>query len=139
MALRHIPTLLIAVLVLGFHAALPVSASRMLLQSAAPCLDRPTPEGYTCLQQRMWGKCSAPWMTSGGFCRATCGACGSVSAPVVTADAVDSIESIEESIFVLTDAPTPEITVSQPRMLPLCSWLYGYLITIIAKGMQISP
>lgn len=39
------------------------------------CDDKPTPEGYTCAQQRDWNKCEVDWMVNGGFCRATCGHC----------------------------------------------------------------
>jgi hypothetical protein len=38
------------------------------------CHDVPTP-GYTCAQQRGWGKCGAAWMKSGGYCAHTCGRC----------------------------------------------------------------
>lgn len=48
---------------------------RVLQEAFQPCVDKPTPEGFTCQQQRSWGKCSEPWMTEGGFCRVTCGVC----------------------------------------------------------------
>lgn len=31
------------------------------------------------MQQRVWGKCSEPWMEQGGFCAATCGRCGTAA------------------------------------------------------------
>ena len=39
------------------------------------------PGGYSCAQQAAWGKCGADFMTSGGFCAATCGRCGGGSSP----------------------------------------------------------
>ena len=42
---------------------------------APPCEDAPTPDGFSCAQQRDWGKCGAIWMVEGGFCKSTCGAC----------------------------------------------------------------
>jgi hypothetical protein len=40
-----------------------------------PCDDvQPTGSQYSCAEQAGFGKCSAPWMIEGGFCRRTCGA-----------------------------------------------------------------
>lgn len=42
--------------------------------AASACTDQPTPEGFTCEQQKAWGKCAAMdgW---GDYCAATCGRC----------------------------------------------------------------
>ncbi|KAL4440265.1 hypothetical protein ABPG75_003266 [Micractinium tetrahymenae] len=50
----------------------PASAS----SSNGGCKDLPTPDGYSCAQQKAWGKCSQPWIAQNGYCKATCGACG---------------------------------------------------------------
>jgi len=39
------------------------------------CTDIPTPDEYTCEQQKGWGKCNADFMVKGGFCAKTCGRC----------------------------------------------------------------
>lgn len=39
------------------------------------CSDNVPPGGYTCAQQKGYGKCAESWMTSGGFCAKTCGRC----------------------------------------------------------------
>ncbi|KAL4424692.1 hypothetical protein ABPG77_004499 [Micractinium sp. CCAP 211/92] len=43
-----------------------------LVPPAVPCVDIPTPEGFTCAQQAGWGKCQEAWMrkapTGAGFC-----------------------------------------------------------------------
>lgn len=38
-----------------------------------PSDDEKTPGGgYTCAQQKEWGKCGEPWMAAGGYCQKTC-------------------------------------------------------------------
>lgn len=49
--------------------------------AAADAGDKPTPDGYTCAQQKEWGKCGEGWMVSDGFCRATCGGASSSPPP----------------------------------------------------------
>eukprot|EP01025_Chloroclados_australasicus_P021310 TRINITY_DN2238_c0_g1_i6.p1 TRINITY_DN2238_c0_g1~~TRINITY_DN2238_c0_g1_i6.p1 ORF type:complete len:668 (-),score=109.67 TRINITY_DN2238_c0_g1_i6:93-1913(-) len=45
---------------------------------ACVCEDvSPTPE-HDCAEQKVWGKCKAKWMISGGFCKKTCGRCDCV-------------------------------------------------------------
>lgn len=46
------------------------------------CIDKPTPDNYTCTEQRTFQKCDFPFMTSalaaqwqGGFCQHTCQRC----------------------------------------------------------------
>ena len=39
------------------------------------CCDVNPPGGFTCREQRDWGKCSEPWMAREGWCRSTCGFC----------------------------------------------------------------
>lgn len=53
--------------------------------ASSSCQDLPTPDGYTCAQQKGWGKCGEPWIAQNGYCKATCGACGSSSVPQVQA------------------------------------------------------
>lgn len=43
--------------------------------TAAKCSDNVPPGGFTCAQQKGYGKCAESWMTSGGFCAKTCGRC----------------------------------------------------------------
>lgn len=35
----------------------------------------PPTGGITCAQRKAWKSCDESWMTSGNYCRATCGAC----------------------------------------------------------------
>lgn len=39
------------------------------------CIDVPTPDEYTCEQQRGWGKCTADFIIAGDYCASTCGRC----------------------------------------------------------------
>ena len=48
------------------------TAGRKLLQG---CDDKGTPDGFSCQQQKDWGKCGQGWMNAGGYCRHTCGQC----------------------------------------------------------------
>ena len=41
------------------------------------CCDVQPPGGFTCKEQRDWGKCLEPWMAREGWCRSACGFCGS--------------------------------------------------------------
>eukprot|EP01025_Chloroclados_australasicus_P027985 TRINITY_DN2770_c1_g2_i1.p1 TRINITY_DN2770_c1_g2~~TRINITY_DN2770_c1_g2_i1.p1 ORF type:complete len:850 (-),score=146.97 TRINITY_DN2770_c1_g2_i1:2694-5243(-) len=42
------------------------------------CDDIPPPSDFSCKEQALWGKCDREWMTSGDFCRKTCGQCVSL-------------------------------------------------------------
>lgn len=39
------------------------------------CTDNQPPGGYSCDQQKDWGKCDADWMTNANYCSITCGFC----------------------------------------------------------------
>ncbi|QDZ21575.1 FAS1 domain-containing protein [Chloropicon primus] len=39
------------------------------------CCDAPPPE-YSCMEQKIWGKCDEAWLVVGGYCKFTCGRCG---------------------------------------------------------------
>ena len=43
--------------------------------SSSSCSDITPPGGYSCQQQRQWGKCGERWMYNGGFCKRTCFSC----------------------------------------------------------------
>lgn len=58
----------------GSSATQPSSPS-----ASSGCKDLPTPDGHTCQQQKDWGKCDADFVKTNGYCKATCGACGSSS------------------------------------------------------------
>lgn len=65
---------------------LALLAALLLLGAAhaGPCEDTAPPGGgFTCAQQKGWGKCSESWMVENGWCAATCGRCGggNVTAP----------------------------------------------------------
>jgi len=53
--------------------AAPVPAAPV--PAAPSCVDKATPDGFSCEQQRSWGKCSADWFAAAGFCQRTCGKC----------------------------------------------------------------
>ncbi len=55
-----------------------VSFARELRQasSGASCDDKPTSDGFTCEQQKAWGKCTEAWFVNQGYCASTCGRCG---------------------------------------------------------------
>ncbi|KAK9806469.1 hypothetical protein WJX73_000331 [Symbiochloris irregularis] len=47
-----------------------------------PCTDVPPPKnGFTCAQQKAFGKCEASWMLLNGWCKTTCGHCPSQPPP----------------------------------------------------------
>ncbi|KAL6769731.1 hypothetical protein ACKKBG_A32140 [Auxenochlorella protothecoides x Auxenochlorella symbiontica] len=52
----------------------PPFPGRRLLETGE-CIDSPTPDTFSCEQQRAWGKCAEQWMVVGGFCQLTCGVC----------------------------------------------------------------
>eukprot|EP01025_Chloroclados_australasicus_P008267 TRINITY_DN1289_c0_g1_i2.p1 TRINITY_DN1289_c0_g1~~TRINITY_DN1289_c0_g1_i2.p1 ORF type:complete len:827 (-),score=122.18 TRINITY_DN1289_c0_g1_i2:1196-3313(-) len=39
------------------------------------CVDIPANENFTCIEQREFGQCDAPWMVENRFCEFTCGRC----------------------------------------------------------------
>ena len=41
------------------------------------CRDVPTPDGYSCQQQKDWGKCGQDFIKTNGYCKCTCGNGGS--------------------------------------------------------------
>ena len=43
--------------------------------SSGSCTDTPAPGGFTCQQQKGWGKCYDAVLTQGNYCAATCGRC----------------------------------------------------------------
>ncbi|KFM23596.1 Expansin-A11 [Auxenochlorella protothecoides] len=55
----------------------PASSSSPSTSGSSDCQDTPPSGGSTCEQQLQWGACSQGWMTSGNYCAATCGRCGS--------------------------------------------------------------
>jgi len=48
------------------------------------CIDYLTPDGYSCEQQKLWGKCDSIWMRAARYCEKTCGYCGAQSPPIKT-------------------------------------------------------
>eukprot|EP01023_Acetabularia_acetabulum_P060823 TRINITY_DN731_c0_g1_i4.p1 TRINITY_DN731_c0_g1~~TRINITY_DN731_c0_g1_i4.p1 ORF type:complete len:481 (+),score=92.75 TRINITY_DN731_c0_g1_i4:210-1652(+) len=76
------------------------------------CIDKPTPDKYTCEQQKEFGKCFEPFMMSplsaqwqGGFCERTCGRCSCDRYPCVKVEFADMmatngvIHSIDRLMF----------------------------------------
>ena len=59
----------------------PVQTIQPPAQPSAQCNDLPPPGNYTCAQQKVFGACTRPWMTTGGYCRQTCGACVAGTTP----------------------------------------------------------
>jgi hypothetical protein len=57
----------------------PPSSSGASSSPSSTCTDLPTPDGYSCPQQKEWGKCSRDYIQSNGYCQLTCGACTSSS------------------------------------------------------------
>lgn len=72
--------------------------------AGAGCDDIKPPGNFTCSQQKDLGKCQAPWMTSGGFCKATCGSC----TPRLAADASSSASPAPEPALAATPAQPPQ-------------------------------
>ncbi|PRW44355.1 G8 domain-containing [Chlorella sorokiniana] len=48
--------------------------------ASAGCTDVAPPGGFSCAQQKAWGKCTEAWIRDGGFCKASCGQCASSTA-----------------------------------------------------------
>lgn len=61
--------------------------------SSNKCGDAVPPGGYTCQQQKDWGKCAESWLTSGGFCARTCGRC----TPARRADGSEIVEETNDA------------------------------------------
>jgi len=51
------------------------SPALVTVEQKGDCTDIPTPDEYTCEQQKGWGKCTADFIIDGGFCAETCGRC----------------------------------------------------------------
>ena len=69
-----------AILSPGSGSPAPAPPAQVECSSADPtCCDLPPPE-FTCMEQKVWGKCDESWMIlgngNGGYCRYTCGRCG---------------------------------------------------------------
>lgn len=47
--------------------------------SDSSCQDKTPSGGVSCQQRKDWGQCSQSWLSSGGYCQATCGTCGGSS------------------------------------------------------------
>eukprot|EP01023_Acetabularia_acetabulum_P060828 TRINITY_DN731_c1_g1_i12.p1 TRINITY_DN731_c1_g1~~TRINITY_DN731_c1_g1_i12.p1 ORF type:complete len:474 (-),score=84.79 TRINITY_DN731_c1_g1_i12:1246-2667(-) len=88
------------------------------------CIDKPTPDNYTCQEQLEFGKCMEPFMVSaltanwqGGFCERTCGRCSCDKYPCVKVGFADLmatngvIHSIDRLMF---PAPIFEKEVPPP-------------------------
>ena len=41
--------------------------------SNSGCREVPTPDGYSCQQQKEWGKCGQDFIKTNGYCKCTCG------------------------------------------------------------------
>jgi hypothetical protein len=53
------------------------------------CSDVAPGGGFSCAQQKAWGKCSEAWLVQGGYCARTCGLCFGASEGGAAADASD--------------------------------------------------
>jgi len=61
------------------------------------CTDIPTPDRWSCREQKIWGKCDEPWMIEGGWCRCTCGTGGALqSSSWMNGDGVEQYADDEE-------------------------------------------
>lgn len=69
----------------------PVAPVPPAAPAAPSCVDKTTPDGFSCEQQKSWGKCSADWFVSAGFCQKTCGRCP-------PAAAAPKLNAVEESV-----------------------------------------
>jgi len=47
--------------------------------SSGSCKDLPTPDGHSCADQKLWGKCEESFIRENAYCRNTCGHCGGSS------------------------------------------------------------
>ena len=71
----------------------PAAATTTTTAASSPkCGDAVPPGGYSCQQQKDWGKCAENWLTSGGFCARTCGRC----APARRADGSEIVEETND-------------------------------------------
>lgn len=91
----------------------------------AQCDDIAPSSSASCSQQKQWGKCSSYWMTSGGFCRTTCGKCSS-----------------SNSVAVCTDIPpNPQYTCLQQKSYGACNagWIISGNYCATTCGRCIPP
>eukprot|EP01024_Parvocaulis_polyphysoides_P035634 TRINITY_DN3161_c0_g1_i2.p1 TRINITY_DN3161_c0_g1~~TRINITY_DN3161_c0_g1_i2.p1 ORF type:complete len:484 (+),score=79.25 TRINITY_DN3161_c0_g1_i2:303-1754(+) len=90
------------------------------------CVDKPTPDRYTCKEQKEFGKCEEPFMISplsanwqGGYCERTCGRCSCDKYPCVKVEFADMmatngvVHSIDRLMF---PAPIFEKEVPPPTV-----------------------
>lgn len=57
-----------------------VLATCLVPALASPCVDKASPGGYTCAEQKKFGKCEEAWLLKGGYCAVTCGRCDPAAA-----------------------------------------------------------
>lgn len=104
----------------ALQAPAPESGRRLLAPVA--CADVPTPEGYTCAQQKAWGKCAAGWMLTGGWCAQTCGRCMAAQrgSPASPTPATASPVELSSPVPALPSPPAPASSpaVPWPALLP---------------------
>ena len=83
--------------------------------AAAPaspsCADKTTPDGFSCEQQKSWGKCSADWFVSAGFCQRTCGKCPPAPKP----KAVEETPTVDAAAAAAAAAVVPPVV---PAVVP---------------------
>lgn len=75
----------------------------------ADCSDK-QPSGFPCEMEKIWGKCSEPWMKDGGFCESTCGFCpvnGSASKGKAEEESDKKPKRPKRSRAKATSAPAP--------------------------------
>ena len=93
--------------------------------SSDNCWDK-TPDTGSCQQQKDWGKCSESWLKDGGYCKATCGLCGSGSSDASAASSPAPTPSPSSSDS-CEDKPVPSSiswgNCQQQKDWGHCSWV----------------
>lgn len=99
--------------------AAPVSPAVPAAPAAPSCVDKATPDGFSCEQQKSWGKCSADWFAAAGFCQRTCGKCPPAAAP--KPKTVEEIVAPAEAAaaVVAPAAAAPAAAAIVPTLLPM--------------------
>lgn len=97
--------------------------------SQAGCADKQPPGGWSCVQQKSWGACSAAWMRDGGFCQLTCGSCGGAavaSVQALLAGGEAGVEGAAAGAAECSDIPPPgNFSCPEQRAWGMCGAMEG--------------
>eukprot|EP01023_Acetabularia_acetabulum_P050549 TRINITY_DN5478_c1_g1_i2.p1 TRINITY_DN5478_c1_g1~~TRINITY_DN5478_c1_g1_i2.p1 ORF type:complete len:429 (-),score=103.55 TRINITY_DN5478_c1_g1_i2:511-1797(-) len=103
-------------LIVLFCLALSVSCKE---KGECACIDAAPDGDFSCLQQKLWNKCSEQWMIDGKYCEETCNRCScestaeqQVEQPINDSEIVTNAEDVYESVI---NANVPQLPKQVPK------------------------